>query len=51
MGLYQVCLENYTDINDIKRIIARANMIAMAKKIGIPVEERPFTKEDHELWY
>jgi clathrin heavy chain len=27
MGLYQVCLENYTDINDIKRIIARANMI------------------------
>ena len=27
MGLYQVCLANYTDINDIKRIIARANMI------------------------
>ena len=27
MGLYQVCLENYTDVNDIKRIIARANMI------------------------
>ena len=27
MGLYQVCLENYSDINDIKRIIARANMI------------------------
>ena len=27
MGLFQVCLENYTDINDIKRIIARANMI------------------------
>ena len=27
MGLYQVCLENYTDINDIKRVIARANMI------------------------
>ena len=27
MGLYQVCLENYSDINDIKRIISRANMI------------------------
>ena len=27
MGLFQVCLENYTDINDIKRIIVRSNAI------------------------
>lgn len=27
MGLLQVCLENYTNINDIKRIIVRSNLI------------------------
>ncbi len=26
--------------------IARANMIAMAEKLGIPVDERPFTREE-----